>query len=406
MDIFLKAKTASRKLKTATTKQKNDAIIAVSNALRANIDSILQANNQDIAIQRQQGATEAFIDRLTLTEARINAICSDMLSVAKLPDPVGEILSEFQTSSGLNIQKVAVPFGVIGVIFESRPNVTVDVFTLCLKTGNACILKGGKEAKFSNQILVDIIKKALYNTVISPESVQLLPSDRVSTTKLITAKGLVDLIVPRGGKGLINYVTENSLVPVIETGAGVCHTYVEKTADFNTAINIIINAKTSRPSVCNAMETLLIDRAIAKDFLPMLSESMPNVVLHGGDEENALLKMSPLTETGYRTEYSSLDLSVKIVEGVDEAIEHINEYGTHHSDAIISTDSTVIEQFLNNIDSACVYANASTRFSDGGCFGFGAELGISTQKLHARGPMGLKEMTSYQYKIYGKGQTR
>ncbi|MGN0820144.1 MAG: glutamate-5-semialdehyde dehydrogenase [Christensenellaceae bacterium] len=406
METFLKARQASRKLKTATSKQKNEAIIAVSNAIRANIDNVLQANAQDVLIQKQSGATDAFIDRLKLTEERINAICDDMLSVAKLPDPVGEILSEFQTASGLKIQKVAVPFGVIGVIFESRPNVTVDVFTLCLKTGNACILKGGKEAAFSNNILVEIIKKALYNTVISPESVQLLPSDRVSTAKLITAKGLVDLIIPRGGKGLIQYVAENSLVPVIETGAGVCHTYVEKTADFDTAIKIVINAKTSRPSVCNAMETLLVDRDIAKDFLSKLSARMPEVVMHGGDEENALLKMSPLTETGYRTEYSSLDLSVKIVDGVEQAIEHINDNGTHHSDAIISTDSTVIEQFLNNIDSACVYANASTRFSDGGCFGFGAELGISTQKLHARGPMGLKEMTSYQYKIYGEGQTR
>lgn len=406
MNIFLKAKDASFALKNATTEQKNSAIVAVSNALRQNADDILKANELDVADQIALGTRSSTIDRLRLDKSRINAICADMISVANLEDPVGVLIDEWTASSGILIKKVSVPFGVIGVIYEARPNVTVDVFTLCLKTGNACILKGGSDASRTNAKIVEIIQKTLYSTAIPQDAVQLMPSDRSSAQALITARGYVDLIVPRGSKSLIEYVVSNSLVPVIETGAGVCHTYVSKNADLNLSFEILKNAKMSRPSVCNACETLLVDREIAVEFINTIKTNIPDLVLHGGAEEIELLSILPLLEKGYYTEYGDYHLSVKIVDGVKQAVLHINEHGTHHSDCICTKNDEEAEYFLSNVDSACVYHNASTRFSDGGCFGFGAELGISTQKSHARGPFALKEMTTYQYKIYGKGQVR
>lgn len=406
MDIFKKAKQSSFVLKNAGAEQKNSAIVTVSNAIRDNADEILRANALDVNEQVSLGAKTATIDRLTLTVDRINAICSDMLKVATLPDPTNIVIDKWTTDSGLLIKKVSVPFGVIGVIYEARPNVTVDVFTLCLKSGNACLLKGGKDASRTNEKIVEIIRKALSSTVIPQDAVQLMPSSRDSSETLIKARGDVDLIVPRGSKSLIQYVVNNSLVPVIETGAGVCHTYVEKSADLDQAFEILKNAKMSRPSVCNACETLLIDREIANKFVDRIKTEIPSLVLHGDREEVDAFNILPLFDDGYKTEYGDYHLSVKIVDGVEQAVAHINENGTHHSDAICTKNDCASEYFLNNVDSACVYVNASTRFSDGGCFGFGAELGISTQKNHARGPFALKEMTTYQYKIYGKGQVR
>lgn len=406
MNTFLTAKKAANVLKNLTTEQKNKAITAVSGALRQNADDIISANRLDVDEQIKRGTPDSLIDRLTLNETRITSIASDMLSVAALPDPVNAVIDEWTAKSGIRIRKVSVPFGVIGVIYEARPNVTVDVFTLCLKTGNACLLKGGSDAKRTNEKIVEIIRKALSATDVPEDAVILLSSDRSSAETLIKARGYVDLIVPRGSRKLIDYVVTNSLVPVIETGAGVCHTYVSKNANTAQALEILLNAKMSRPSVCNACETLLIDREIAREFLKKLADGAPTLTLHGGAEENAYLAMEPLTDSGYATEYGNYDLSVKLVDGVREAVSHVNEYGTRHSDCICSENEDEIDYFLSNVDSACVYANASTRFSDGGCFGFGAELGISTQKMHARGPMGLKEMTTYQYRIYGHGEVR
>jgi len=404
---IIDARNASVFLRTADTETRNGMLLKIADKLSENISLILTANGEDVKFAKENGMSEALLDRLTLTEERIKGICSDERKVAALPDPIGEVMDEWTTEAGLKIKKVRVPFGVIGIIYESRPNVTVDVTCLCLKTGNACILKGGKEAAETNAVLVRLMKEAV--SVYGNENViELLPNERAYTEELINAKGYVDLIVPRGGKGLIDYVCSNSLVPVIETGAGVCHIYVEKSADFQKALKILVNAKTSRPSVCNAAETLLVDRIIAKEFLPMAERALKEkgVILRGGEEECKIINAEYMKYSEYNTEYDSLVMSVKIVENEDEAINHILTFGTKHSDCICAENMNAAEKFMNGLDSACVYVNASTRFSDGGCFGFGAELGISTQKLHARGPMGLKEMTSYHYKIYGEGQIR
>ena len=347
------------------------------------------------------------LDRLLYNKERIFASCEDALKVASLPDPVGEITESFVGASGIEIQKVRVPFGVIGAIYESRPNVTVDIAVLCIKTGNACLLKGGADAENTNKALAELINAALIDFSFYG-AVTLLDSSRETVNELISARGKVDLVIPRGGKGLIDYVVQNSAVPVVETGAGVCHVYIEKTADIDKALKVLINAKTSRPSVCNAAETLLIDKSIAAKYLPDIKKALEDagVTLHGDESVKKYIDVLPLTETGYRKEYGSFDISVKVVDGVDGAIDHINEFGTHHSEAIITEDKNAADKFCLMCDSACCYVNASTRFTDGGCFGFGAELGISTQKMHARGPMGLKEMTSYHYVIKGNGQIR
>lgn len=401
-----KAKKASFVLKNLSTQKKNEAIISASKNLLKHASEILIENQKDVEEQIKKGATKAFIDRLTLTNERINSIAEDMVKVAKLENPTNVVLEEWIAESGIKIQKVSIPIGVVGVVYEARPNVTADVFTLLLKTGNVCVLKGGSDAKFSNQKIVEVLKEALVLSGLPEDIITLLPSERSYVEELIKARGQVDLVIPRGSKNLIDFVLNNATVPVIETGAGVCHTYVSKNADLNMALNILKNAKTSRPSVCNACETLVVDREVALEFLKMVKENLTEVILRGGEEENKIIEMQPLTEKGYSAEYGDLELSVKIVEDVYEAVEHINNYSTTHSETICSKNNEEIEYFLNNIDSACVYANASTRFSDGGCFGFGAEIGISTQKLHARGPMGLRELTTYKYKILGNGETR
>lgn len=401
-----KAKKASFVLKSLSTQEKNEAIVCASKNLVKYASDILVENKKDVEEQIKKGATKAFIDRLTLTKERIISIAEDMEKVAKLPDPTNVVLEEWTAESGINIQKVSTPIGIVGVVYEARPNVTADVFTLLIKTGNVCVLKGGSDAKFSNQKIVEILKEALTSCNLPEDIITLLPSERSYVEELIKARGQVDLVIPRGSKNLIDFVLNNATVPVIETGAGVCHTYISKNADLDMAFNILKNAKTSRPSVCNACETLVVDREVAEVFLKMLKENLSEVTLRGGKEENKFAKMEPLTEKGYNAEYGDLELSVKIVEDIYEAVTHINQYSTNHSETICSKDSKEIEYFLNNIDSACVYANASTRFSDGGCFGFGAEIGISTQKLHARGPMGLKELTTYKYKILGNGEVR
>lgn len=404
---FESVKKASRILALKSESEKNKALENISNALIENADLIEKENEKDLILARENGIKESMIARLTLKSSQVLAIAKDILSVISLNDPIGEVVEDFVSKDGLNIKKVRVPMGVIGVIYEARPNVTVDVTALCIKTGNACVLKGGKEAKFTNELLVKIIKKAISSVI--PETSIMLLSDRLETNELLKAKGSVDLIIPRGSKNLINYVVENSVVPVIETGAGVCHAFVEKTANFETAIKIVDNAKTSKPAVCNSLETLLIDRDIIDNFAPIVTKfaSDKGVKLYANKDTISYLPTATLIDdSGYHTEYNSLDLSVKVVDGVDDAISHIERYSTKHSECIISTDKAVIDKFLSEIDSACVYANASIRFSDGGCFGMGAEIGISTQKLHARGPMGLKEITTYKYVIYGNGEIR
>jgi len=400
--LFENAKKASFVLKNASTKTKNQALTAIFNALIANVDRIEAANEKDLEKAVSSGTPDSLLDRLSYKRDRILQSAQDVLKVVDLADPVGEILDDRITSAGFRLVKQRVPFGVIGVIYEARPNVTVDVAVLCIKTGNACLLKGGSIAVNTNTVLSEIIKEAI-SAFIPKDSVILMPSDRSSTQDLITARGKVDVVIPRGSKGLINYVLENAKVPVIETGAGVCHLYVDRSADFDKAINILLNGKTQRPSVCNALETLLVDREIADSFIPLAKTALESKGVVIRSEEKGFEKMP---ENGFYTEYGDLEISLKIVNGVQEAVEHVNRYGTGHSDAIIAEDDKNAKIFIDGVDSACVYRNVSTRFSDGGCFGFGAELGISTQKLHARGPMGLAEMTSYRYVLTGNGQVR
>ena len=399
-------KSASRILALKTSKEKNDALLSLSKALISNAEEIEKVNEKDLLLAKENNLKESMIARLTLKKEQVVSIAKDLEKVASLKDPIGEVIEDFVSRDGLKIKKIRVPMGVIGVIYEARPNVTVDVFALCIKTGNACVLKGGKEAKYTNSYLVELIKNSVKDYI--PETSVMLLEDRNETAELLKAKGLVDLIIPRGSKNLINYVVENSLVPVIETGAGVCHTYVHKSADFETAIKIIDNAKTSKPAVCNALETLLIDEEIIEKFAPIVNDFAvkKGVKLYANQKTSKYINAEVINEDFYHTEFNSVCMSVKVVKDINEALEHINTYSTKHSECIISTDKAVIDRFLASVDSACVYSNASTRFSDGGCFGMGAEIGISTQKLHARGPMGLKEITSYKYQIVGNGEIR
>ena len=398
------ARVAANSLKLETTETRNKALEAMSKALIDNIDSILEANKIDLENAVKNNIAPVMIKRLELNEKKLKNIASDILSVKSLNDPVGVVLDDYIAPSGIRIQKITVPLGVIGVVYESRPNVSVDIATLCIKSGNACLLKGGKEAFITNQKLVEIMQNAIKD-YIDPNSVQLVgDNSREVVQKLITMKGDIDLIVPRGSKGLINFVTQNTKVPYIETGAGVCHIYVDETADIDMALNIIRNAKLSNPAVCNAVECILVNEKV-KDILFKIKDMFKDTVTLNGDKEvKDLIDCNLVSD--YGNEYDDLILDLKIVKSLDEAINHIEKYGTHHSDAIISKNEENIAKFLNVVDSACVYVNASTRFSDGGCFGMGAELGISTQKLHARGPMALKEMTTYKYKVFGHGEVR
>ena len=408
LEILEKVKNASKELNNLSTFEKNNAIIKIAEALVQNSEEILKANKLDLENGKKKNLTSAMLNRLELTEDKLKNIASDMIKISKLNDPVGEVIETYTHANGIKIDKVRVPFGVICAIYESRPNVSVDIACLCLKTSNATILRGGSEAINSNKVLVDTMRNAIKD-IINPDVITLIENtDRALVLDLIKAKDYIDLVVPRGGKALIQNVVTNASVPFIETGAGNCHIYVESSADVDKAIKVIINAKISRPAVCNAIETILIDGEIANEFLPLLTKELDrcNVEIRGCEKCQKIVSVNSATEEDYYKEYNDYIVTIKIVNGLYDAIDHINKYGTKHSDAIMTKDMKKAEIFLNSIDSACVYVNASTRFSDGGEFGFGAELGISTQKLHARGPMGLREMTTYKYKIYGDGQIR
>ena len=393
-----------------TEEKKNEALFLAADMLKKRRDKILSANLEDLEAGRQRGMSAGLLDRLTLNEARIGAMAEGLSQIAVLPDPVGEVLDTFTRPNGLVITKRRVPLGVIGIIYESRPNVTADAFGLCFKAGNAALLKGGKEALSSNRAIEAAIREALEEAGVTPDAIQLVKSsDRAVTNELMRLNRYVDVLIPRGGAGLIRAVVENSTVPVIETGTGNCHVYVDEDADLTMAVNIVKNAKTQRISVCNACESLVVHEKIAATFLPMLASALQEKQVELRADEAAIRFLPdalPASEADFGTEYLDYILSVKTVGSVKEAIDHINRCSTGHSETIVTRDEAHAEAFLNGVDSACVYLNASTRFTDGFEFGFGAEIGISTQKLHARGPMGLKELTSYKYQIRGNGQIR
>lgn len=407
-----KAESASLKLALLSVSDRNFALKAMANALRERSAYIIRENKKDIARGVKQNLSTALIDRLTLNEKRIKGMIDCLLEVAKLPDPIGMILDEKTRPNGLLIRKVRVPIGVIGIIFESRPNVASDCIGLCIKSGNAVILKGGKEAVFSNAAILRVLKSALKNTKVPEDAIQMVIStDRDAVLELLKQDKYVDMIIPRGGEGLIRFVAENSLIPVVKHYKGVCHTYVSVNADLEMAEQICFNAKVQRPGVCNAMETLLVDTKIAGVFLPRIAQilNQSGVELRGCPRTRKILgalKLKPATEEDWSTEYLDLILAVRVVDGVQEAIDHINKYGSQHSDSIVTSDKKEANIFLCSVDSATVYVNASTRFTDGYEFGMGAEIGISTDKLHARGPMALEELTTYKYHILGKGQIR
>lgn len=409
-DLGLRAQTAKTSLQILDTAQKDNALAKVAEALKQKHDRLLFANEKDCARAKENGMAEGLLDRLTLTPQRIESMAEGLLQIAKLPDPVGEIMEQFDRPNGLHIEKVRVPMGVIGIIYEARPNVTADAFGLCFKTGNAVILKGGKDAFFSNQAITQVIQDALAAEGIDRNAILLIENnDRAVTTAFMKLKDYVDVLIPRGGAGLIRSVVENSTIPVIETGTGNCHIYIDEAADPEKVIPIVINAKTQRIGVCNACESLLVHEKIADRILPALGKALleKQVEIRGDEAVRAQIPQAhAVTEKDYGTEYLDLILSVKTVASLEEAIAHINKYNTGHSDAILTEDKARAQKFLREVDAACVYVNASTRFTDGFEFGFGAEIGISTQKLHARGPMGLKELTSYKYQITGNGQVR
>ena len=406
-----RAKEVSVTLRNITTMQKNQALQAIAEDLLRFQGEILAANDQDLAKARENGMSPAMQDRLRLTEERVQAMAQGALQVAKLDDPVGRVLDGKTLPNGLRMQKVAVPMGVVGMIYEARPNVTVDAACLCLKSGNCCLLRGGKEAMNSNQALARVMRAALERTGLSPDCIQLVEdASRQSAQEMMRLNGLLDVLIPRGGAGLIRSVVENATVPVIETGTGNCHVYVDASADLQMAVDIIVNAKTSRPSVCNAAETLLVHKDVAERFLPMAQKALAekHVELRGCERTMEILQqgVTPATQEDYATEFLDYILAVRVVDDLQEAIQHINTYSTGHSECIVTNDYQSSECFTQQVDCAAVYVNASTRFTDGGEFGFGAEIGISTQKLHARGPMGLQELTTTKYILLGQGQIR
>lgn len=401
------ARSASLVLGCASTEMRNNALSAMAEALIARKDDIISANQTDLENAKKAGLSPAMLDRLTLTESRIEAISASVKKVIALPDPLANS-EKWVRPNGLEITKKRVPFGVIAIIYEARPNVTADAAALCVKSGNAVILRGGKEAICSNIAVATVLSDAIATLGLPKECIQIVTdTSRETANALMKMKGGIDLLIPRGGKNLIRSVVDNATVPVIETGAGNCHIYFDASADLNMAVDIIDNAKRSRPSVCNAAETLLVHQSIAKEVLPLVADRLSNVELRGCEKVCAIIPSAvPATDEDYFTEYNDYILTVKVVADIDEAISHINLHGTGHSEAIITSDGENATLFCNSIDAAAVYVNASTRFTDGEEFGFGAEIGISTQKMHARGPMGLTEMTTYKYLINGKGQIR
>lgn len=409
------AKAASREVALLSPDEKNSVILACADALVLHSDEILSANKSDIGAAKGV-MSDSMIDRLTLTAERIEDMANGMRKVAELPDPVGRIIARTEHENGLLIEKITVPLGVVAMIYESRPNVTSDAATLCFKSGNACVLRGGKECYRSSLAIVNILKKTLKEHGINENAINLVSdTTRQSANDLMTATGLVDLLVPRGGAGLIKSVVENAKVPCIQTGTGICHIYVDGTADLKMAVSIINNAKTSRPSVCNAEEVCLVNEKIADKFLPMLKEALVDERKNAGlvpvelrlcKSSLSIIEGTSATEKDFDTEFLDYILAVKVVKDVDEAIEHISVHSTGHSESIITEDESSKEKFLRMVDSAAVYVNASTRFTDGGEFGLGCEMGISTQKLHARGPFGIAELCSYKYIIHGNGQIR
>lgn len=413
MDITqmgIRAVAVKYELQGLRTEVKDQALRHAASMLLEKQEQLIQANALDMADGEKNGMHPGLLDRLHLTPERIRAMAEGLCEIAELPDPVGEVMESFTRPNGLEIQKRRVPMGVIGIIYESRPNVTADAFGLCFKTGNAVILKGGSDAVHSNIAIVKVLREALKDSGISEDALQLIEdTDRAVTASFMKMKEYVDVLIPRGGAGLIRSVVENSRIPVIETGTGNCHIYVDKDADIEMAVRIILNAKTQRIGVCNACESLVIHRQVREALLPKLAAvlSEKNVELRGDEGVREILQNCvPATEEDFATEYLDYILSMKTVDSAEEAIAHINKYNTGHSESIITENPETAEKFLQEIDAACVYVNASTRFTDGFEFGFGAEIGISTQKLHARGPMGLKELTSYKYTITGSGQIR
>lgn len=405
------ARSAKKSINTATTALKNQALEAMANQLLKATEAILAANQIDMEAARGK-ISEVMLDRLFLDQERIEGMAQGIRALIDLPDPIGEVLDTEVLENGLKIQKVRVAMGVIGIIYESRPNVTSDAAALAIKSGNAVVLRTGKDAFHSAQAIVTSLKAGLEEAGLNPDLLQLIQdTSRASSLAMMKAKGYLDLLIPRGGAGLIQAVVENAIVPVIETGTGIVHVYVDKEADFQKALAIIENAKTSRPSVCNAMEVLLVDQAIASDFLPLVKERLVDerersVELRLDEDAQAIISGTAAQEQDFDTEFLDYILAVKVVDGVEEAVDHIEAHSTHHSDAIVTENSETAAYFTKLVDSAAVYVNASTRFTDGGQFGLGCEMGISTQKLHARGPMGLREMTSYKYIVSGNGQVR
>ena len=397
-------------LQSLSTAEKNRALSAAAASLKEQAAYILAENEKDILRGKENGMHPGMLDRLQLNNKRIEAMAEGLLQIVELEDPVGECLESFDRPNGLHIEKCRVPMGVIGIIYESRPNVTADAFGLCFKSGNAVILKGGSDAIYSNMAITEVIRGALKKVFVPEDAIQLITdTDRKVTAEFMRMKEYVDVLIPRGGAGLIRAVVENSTIPVIETGTGNCHIYVDKDADFDMALSIIINAKTQRIGVCNACESLVVHEDVLASFLPRLKAALDekNVEVRADERIcNVIEGCLPATEADFATEYLDYILSMKTVESVEEAIDHINQHNTKHSECIVTANAETAQKFLNGVDAACVYVNASTRFTDGFEFGFGAEIGISTQKLHARGPMGLKELTSYKYQVYGTGQVR
>ena len=408
-EFLQKAKQSSRVVATLSTAIKNKTLLEFADALEENSCFIIEENIKDMKLARELDLSSAMQDRLYLNDSRIQDMANAIRQIASQTEPVGRVLDGWLTKDNLNIQKVSIPIGVIAIIYESRPNVTSDTAALCFKSGNVCVLKGGKEAENSNRAIAKIIQDVLEKNNLPKEIVSLLPdSSREGVAKLIVEDKYVDLIVPRGGEALIKFITKNSSIPVIKHDKGVCHTFIDKDANATKSINIVVNAKCQRPSACNSLETLLVHEEIASYILPGIQEELSahGTILKGCPKALEYIKIAPAKEEDFYIEYLENILNIKVVENLNEAIEHISKHGSGHSEAILSENYTAINKFLNEVDAACVYANASTRFTDGGEFGLGAEVGISTNKLHSRGPMGINDLTTFKYKIYGQGQVR